>query len=103
MITLGRPTTPASHAGSPASLRLAPMRSRQLVGVTLLVVLGLLMASLASAKPQTRVLINSHPTPVYFNDGDSFTVLEGPLKDTKTRLSGFNTLESFGPAHRWGT
>lgn len=61
-----------------------------------------LVPALAHAKPATRVILNGRPTPVYFNDGDSFTVLEGPLNGTKTRLSGFNTLESFGPAHRWG-
>jgi endonuclease YncB( thermonuclease family) len=51
----------------------------------------------------TRVSLNGIPTPVYFNDGDSFRVLAGPLAGTTARLSGFNTLESFGPAHRWGS
>lgn len=57
----------------------------------------------AAATSATRVFLNGVPTPVYFNDGDSFRVLEGPLRDTKARLAGFNTLETFGPAHQWGT
>ena len=39
---------------------------------------------------------------MYFNDGDSFRVLEGEFAGTKARLAGFNTLESFGPVHVWG-
>jgi endonuclease YncB( thermonuclease family) len=51
----------------------------------------------------TRVYLNGVPTPVFFNDGDSFRVLEGPLAGTTARLAGFNTLESFGPVHAWGS
>lgn len=50
----------------------------------------------------SRVFLNGTPAPVFFNDGDSFTVLAGPLEGTKARLAGYNTLESFGPVHRWG-
>lgn len=56
----------------------------------------------AAAEPMSRVFLNGVPTPVYFNDGDSFRVLSGPLQGTKARLSGYNTLESFGPVHMWG-
>ena len=56
----------------------------------------------AGAEPATRVFLNGVPTPVYFNDGDSFRVLAGPLEGTKARLAGYNTLESFGPVHSWG-
>lgn len=69
----------------------------------ILVTLSLVLPLSASAKPATRVFLNGRPTPVYFNDGDSFRVLAGPLKDTKARLAGFNTLESYGPVHRWST
>ena len=57
----------------------------------------------AEAKPVTRVYLNGLLAPVYFTDGDSFTVLNGAYTGLKTRLSGFNTLESFGPVHRWGS
>lgn len=57
----------------------------------------------AAAEPATRVFLNGIPTPVYFNDGDSFRVLAGKLKGSKGRLAGFNTLESYGPVHQWGS
>ncbi|MBL91769.1 MAG: hypothetical protein CMH56_08175 [Myxococcales bacterium] len=59
--------------------------------------------SAAAKEPASQVFLNGVPTPVFFNDGDSFRVLEGPLKGTKARLAGFNTLESYGPVHQWGT
>ena len=60
-------------------------------------------AASATADVPSRVFLNGVPTPVYFNDGDSFRVLGGPLKGTKARLAGFNTLESYGRAHQWGS
>lgn len=71
---------------------------------TSLCVLGVLLlsASPLSAEPASQVFLNGVPTPVFFNDGDSFRILEGPLKGTKARLAGFNTLESYGPVHQWG-
>jgi endonuclease YncB( thermonuclease family) len=50
----------------------------------------------------TRVAINGQVVPVSFNDGDSFRVQSGEYSGSQCRLSGFNTLESFGPAHQWG-
>ena len=50
----------------------------------------------------TRVFINGTPVPVTFNDGDSFRVQDGTYRGSQCRLAGFNTLESFGPAHQWG-
>lgn len=56
-----------------------------------------------AAEARTRVILNGVATPVVFNDGDSFRVLGGPMTGAKSRLSGFNTLESHGPVHVWGT
>jgi endonuclease YncB( thermonuclease family) len=56
----------------------------------------------ATAVTPTRVYLNGVPTPVYFNDGDSFRVLSGRFKGSRARMSGFNTLESYGPVHQWG-
>lgn len=71
-----------------------------------LMVAAAVTASLAPAEvaavPASKVYLNGRPAPVYFNDGDSFRVLAGPLAETKARLSGFNTLESYGAVHRWG-
>ena len=55
-----------------------------------------------AAESQTKVFLNGKPTPVYFNDGDSFRVLGGEFKDAKARLAGYNTLESYGAVHEWG-
>lgn len=54
------------------------------------------------AAPWSRVFINGVPVPVSFNDGDSFRVFGGEYSGSQCRLAGFNTLESFGPAHQWG-
>ena len=56
-----------------------------------------------AAESQTRVILNGKPVPVHFNDGDSFRVLSGEYKDAKARLAGYNTLESYGAVHQWGT
>ena len=77
----------------------ASLPSLALLGLVLCISL---LSTPALAKPTSRVFLNGRPTPVFFNDGDSFAVLEGPLKGTKARLAGFNTLESFGPVHKWG-
>lgn len=61
-----------------------------------------LAGSAAHAEPATKVFLNGVPTPVFFNDGDSFRVLSGKFQGSKARLSGYNTLESYGPAHQWG-
>jgi len=55
-----------------------------------------------AAESRTKVILNGEPVPVHFNDGDSFRILAGDYKDAKARLSGFNTLESYGPVHEWG-
>jgi len=67
--------------------------------------LSLALAQLheGSAEPRTRVTLNGKDYPVFFNDGDSFRVLSGDLKGNKARLGGFNTLESYGPVHSWGS
>ena len=56
----------------------------------------------AMADGWSRVSINGRVVPVSFNDGDSFRVRGGEYDGTQCRLGGFNTLESFGPAHYWG-
>ena len=62
-----------------------------------------MIAGPAGAEPASKVFLNGVPAPVYFNDGDSFRVLSGKFAGLKGRLAGFNTLESYGPVHQWGT
>ncbi len=57
----------------------------------------------AAGESQTKIILNGKPVPVHFNDGDSFRVLAGEFKDAKARLSGYNTLESYGAVHQWGS
>jgi len=56
----------------------------------------------ASRQPNT-VLLDNEPLKVFWNDGDTFRVNSRAHKGEKTRLVGFNALESHGPVHRWGT
>ncbi len=60
-------------------------------------------STLAAKEPQTKVIFNGKAAPVFFNDGDSFRVLAGTYVGGKARLAGYNTLESHGPVHQWGT
>ncbi len=74
---------------------------------SLAVVVALTVCAFASAPSRadtlTKVFINGEATPVFFNDGDSFRPQAGAYKGSQSRLSGYNTLESFGPVHSWGT
>ena len=66
-------------------------------------VLGLCsVAGPSEAQPLTRVVLNGQPVPVFFSDGDSFGFRGGPFSGANTRMTGYNTLESFGPVHSWG-
>lgn len=56
-----------------------------------------------AAEPRSKVLLNGELVQVTFNDGDSFRVLSGDLQGAKARLAGYNTLESYGPVHQWGS
>lgn len=76
----------------------------QTLMLPLLALVMLLVPATGQANPAaSKVFLNGVPTPVFFNDGDSFRVLAGPLYGTNARLAGFNTLESYGPTHEWGS
>jgi endonuclease YncB( thermonuclease family) len=49
------------------------------------------------------IVLNGTRTEVVWTDGDSFRVKDGPFKGRGTRLQGYDTLEAYGPVHRWGT
>ena len=59
------------------------------------------VAAVANAQ-ESLVRMNGKVYPVYYNDGDTFRPLAGPWRGRPARLAGFNTLESYGPTHRWG-
>ncbi|MEM9193339.1 MAG: thermonuclease family protein [Myxococcota bacterium] len=56
----------------------------------------------ADADIRSLTYINGDPVSVRFSDGDTFRTFGGPYPGSNTRLGGFNTLESYGPVHRWG-
>ncbi len=72
------------------------------------VVLVVLLAAVAFAKEKKghsakgSILINGEQVRVTWSDGDSFKFHSGPYDGKGTRLQGYNTLEAYGPAHRWG-
>ncbi|MBM4358287.1 MAG: hypothetical protein FJ096_09275 [Deltaproteobacteria bacterium] len=71
--------------------------------LVLAVAAALALLTPGDARAQTgAVRINGVATPVYFNDGDTFRALAGTFRNRASRLAGFNTLESYGPAHQWG-
>ena len=78
-----------------------PAASLAIVVVAL--VIALVGGPAHAGEAYTKVFINGRPTPVYFNDGDSFRPQAGPFKGSQSRLSGYNTLESFGAVHAWGS
>lgn len=52
-------------------------------------------------RPASSVVLDGAPTAVRWVDGDTFRILEGPHRDRSARLDGYNTLESYGPVHRF--
>ncbi len=57
-------------------------------------------------QPQERwphkVRLNDALTQAAWDDGDTFAVPGEGDKPKRMRLAGYNTLESYGPVHRWG-
>jgi micrococcal nuclease len=51
---------------------------------------------------QGTLQVNGQQTFVRWTDGDSFKFKSGPFDGRGTRLVGYNTLEAYGPVHRWG-
>lgn len=76
-----------------------------------LLLVAVLVASPALAKGKKKkghaakgsLLLNGEATRVRWSDGDSFKIQSGPHEGRGTRLVGFNTLEAYGPVHRWGS
>ena len=56
-----------------------------------------------ATQKESTVILDGESKNARWADGDSFSV-PGPDggKPTRYRLMGFNTLESYGPVHRWG-
>jgi endonuclease YncB( thermonuclease family) len=75
----------------------------RLLGIAAICAVAIAIAEPADADPYTVAYVNGVASRVYFNDGDTFRMHTGPFAGSSARLAGFNTLESYGPAHRWGS
>lgn len=81
-----------------------PVGRRGFGSLALLVALAAMSPQEAeAAEARSKVILNGELVQVTFNDGDSFRVLSGDLAGAKARLAGYNTLESYGPVHQWGS
>ncbi len=56
-------------------------------------------------KKQSKLILDGKRVTVYWPDGDTFRLLRGPnqRRSPAARLVGYNTLENYGPVHKWGT
>lgn len=69
-----------------------------------LLVAALVALSLVpTASAKSRITLDGVEVEALWSDGDSFRVTSGPKKGLKSRIVQYNTLESYGPVHRWGT
>ncbi len=57
----------------------------------------------ANSDATSLAYVNGQLLRVRFSDGDTFRMQGGPFPNANARLAGFNTLESYGPVHRWGS
>jgi len=91
--------------------RRPPSRSRAQRRSLLSALTGVALAALwltpsrdiQAGEARSKVFLDGQAVAVHFNDGDSFRVVNGSAVGTKARLVGFNTLESYGPVHQWGS
>lgn len=61
------------------------------------------LLSVQALADNSEIEINGEKAQVYFNDGDTFRIITGKFAGKRSRLQGFNTLESYGAIQRWGT
>ena len=81
------------------------IRSRTLAKLFIYTLFCLLISpQITQAAPsgRGRVQIDDTYYEVTWSDGDSFRITAGRLRGQRVRLLGYNTLESYGPVHKWG-
>jgi endonuclease YncB( thermonuclease family) len=67
-----------------------------------LLVVGVGSAWAGEVGVDSEIVLQGRTTQVQWNDGDTFTFRSGRFSGKTARLVGYNTLESYGPVHRWG-
>ena len=80
-------------------------------GLTALIAAGLIFSSLtkkpkiaeAKKRKTSHIYLDDRLVRVYWPDGDTFRILGGSKRRrVSARLNGYNTLENYGPVHKWG-
>ena len=56
----------------------------------------------AEKKDTPQLILDDKTIDVFWDDGDTFGFFDEKGKKIKARLNGYNTLESYGPVHKWG-
>jgi len=74
-------------------------------GAAAAAVVALLLAGAGHSKIGTAgtLVIDGEKVDVRWTDGDTLAIDSGPLAKKHARLADYNTLEAYGPVHRWGT
>ncbi len=54
-----------------------------------------------TATKQSEITVDGKKVKVYFNDGDTLKILSGEHEKARVRITGLNTLETYGPVHQW--
>ncbi|MEE2828954.1 MAG: thermonuclease family protein [Myxococcota bacterium] len=72
------------------------------LAVTLLLFTTIPMDVQAQPDGSAEISLNGKTHSVRWLDGDTLSIESGRRRGMKARLVGYNTLESYGPVHRWG-
>ena len=70
--------------------------------VCILILMGLGGGISPVSAKVSRITVNGITMDVRWSDGDSFRITSGKHRGNRARLMGYNTLESYGPVHKWG-
>lgn len=87
---------------------MSPLMPRVLLALALISSTLVVAGGKRAKKPKERhdafgaISLNGQRVEVRWTDGDSFSITEGDRKGMGTRLTGYNTLEAYGPVHQWG-
>ena len=68
----------------------------------LFTVFALLTVATGAETGGAKVILDGREVAARWSDGDTFSWTDARGEKQRARLKGYNTLESFGPVHRWG-
>jgi len=76
--------------------------SLSILSLLTLIAMSIALEAQSAPSGRGRVTIDDQPYDVVWSDGDSFRITTGTKRGQRVRLLGYNTLESYGPVHKWG-